>query len=295
MIRISIAACLAALATASAAMGAEQGGATAETVVVTATRDDPATLDADAARFVEARTALTPIKQVARWQAPLCVSVQGLPPAYDAFIAARIRAVAAKVGAPVDKSCKPNVEVMFTPDPQKMASDVADRSPWLFGAQYATDAKRHAIVSHPIQPFYVTATLDPQARQRTDAIDNPTGVMGDNRKVEGSRLGEKKRSVFENVLIVADSAKMGGADVGTVADYMAVLALSQVQVLESCAPLVSVADALASSCARQPAPVSITDADVAFLSALYTGDPEQLGSLARSDIARRTVQTLAAH
>jgi hypothetical protein len=56
--------------------------------------------------------------------------------------------------------------------------------------------------------------------------------------------------------------------------------------------LPSVADAMASSCSKQPAPESITDADVAFLKGLYATQPDVLGSAARADIARRVSQDL---
>ena len=267
----------------------------AETVVVTATRNlDPGTLGRLSDQFVESRTDLTPIKQVARWRAPVCPAVQGLPPAFNKFVSDRIKAVAVKIGAPVDPSCsKPNVEVMFTPETQKMANSVAEKSPWLFGTRLTPTAMHIATVSHPIQAWYVTATIDPSGQQRTDDPSDPAGVMGNNRKIDGSRLGAKKTSVFENVLIVADAAKLAGHDVGTVADYIALLALSQVVPSDGCAALPSVADTMAASCGAQSAPDSITDADIAFLKGLYATQGDVLGSTERADVARRMAQGLS--
>jgi hypothetical protein len=268
----------------------------AETVIVTASRNlDAGTLNALSSQFVDSRTAMTPIKQVARWRAPICPTAQGLPPAFNKFVSDRIKAIAVKVGAPVDPSCKTNIEVMFTPETQKMANEVADKTPWLFGTHLATSAAKLAAVSHPIQAWYVTATVDPSGQQRTDDPSNAVGVTGSNRKISGSRLGANKTSVLENVLIIADAAKLAGHDVGTVADYIALLALSQTQAGDGCAPLPSVADAMVSGCSKQPAPESITDADIAFLKGLYATQPDVLGSLARADISRRVAQDLSTH
>jgi hypothetical protein len=277
----------------TAAYAAESGSTSAETVVVTAARNlDAATVTAQAPQFVESRTGLTPIKQVPRWRAPVCPKVEGLPPAFNAFISNRMTAITEKAGALVDKSCKTNIEVMFTADPQTLANDMADKTPWLFGTHLSTSARHLATVTRPIQAWYVTATIDPSGQQRTDDPSNAVGVTGSNRKVFGSRLGENKASVFENIVIVADSAKIAGHDVGTVADYIALLALTEVQSSDGCAALPSVTDAMSSGCGKQPAPDSITQVDMEFLKALYATQGDALGTLARADIARRISQGL---
>jgi hypothetical protein len=273
---------------------AADAGNSAETVVVTATRKlAPEVLESRASQFVDSRARLTQIEQVARWRDPICPTAEGLPPAFNTFISDRVRAIAAKAGAPAEKSCKPNVEIMFTADPQKMANEVADHSPWLFGTHLSSSARHLATVSHPIQAWYVTATREQSGRQTTDTPFDPAGVTGTNRKVFGSRLGEDKSSVFENVLVVADSAKLAGHDVGTVADYLAVLALAQIDQAAGCAALPSVADTF-SACTGQTAVDSITDADMEYLKALYATTPNVPGVTARSDMARRISATLNA-
>ena len=290
---LSLALALAALG-ASVAVAAETA-MSADTVSVTATTKRPAdALAGSAASFVDTRTRLTQIDQVARWKDPVCPTADGLPPAFNTFIADRVRAIAAKAGAPVEKSCKPNVEIMFTADPQKMANEVADRSPWLFGTHLSSSARHLATVSHPIQAWYVTATREQSGRQTTDTPFDPVGVTGTNRKVFGSRLGNDKSSVFENVVIIADASKLAGHDVGTVADYLAMLALSQIDQSSGCAPLPSITDAF-SNCAGEAAVTTLTDVDLAYLTGLYATSPNVLGSTARNNIARQMTDALAAH
>jgi hypothetical protein len=154
-------------------------------------------------------------------------------------------------------------------------------------------ASRNHEPSHPIQVWYVTATREQSGRQTADTPFDPVGVTGTNRKVFGSRLGDDKSSVFENVLIIADSAKLAGHDIGTVSDYLAVLALAQVDQVAGCAALPSVTDAF-SQCTGETAANSITDTDMEYLKALYATSPNVPGSTSRADIARRMSEGLTA-
>lgn len=286
---------LAVLAFGATGAGAADTASSAETVTVTATPKLTAdVLAGKAAKFVDARTRLTQIDQVARWRDPVCPTADGLPPAFNTFISDRIRAIAVRAGAPAEISCKPNVEIMFTADPQKMANEVADHSPWLFGTHLSSSARHLATVTHPIQAWYVTATREQSGRQTADTPFDPVGVTGTDRKVFGSRLGNDKSSVFENVLIIADASKLAGHDVGTVADYLAVLALSQIDQSAGCAPLPSVTGTF-SNCAGETAINTVTDADIEYLTGLYATSPNVPGATARNNIARHMAEVLGTH
>jgi hypothetical protein len=82
---------------------------------------------------------------------------------------------------------------------------------------------------------------------------------------------------------VADSAQVDGQAIGTVADEIAALALSDPGLRRGCSPLPSVLDALDTACPESaPAPSAY---DAAFLKALYASDPENLVEIQRSFIA----------
>lgn len=275
----------------AAAEAPSGGAAPADAVVVASTPRMPAADVATAApSFVDARTKLTPISQVPRWRAAICPQTQGLPPGYNEFISARIRAIAARAGAATDadKACKANIQVIFTDDPQKTATEVAEHARWLFGAWHATSAMHKVKFTRPIQAWYATATLDSTGRQLTDHPDAPVGLAGTNKKVfSGSRLGSERSSVFENAIVFADRGKVAGYDVGSIADYIAVLALSDVVPEEKCSSMPSIVDLLSPQCDSAKKPASITDVDLEFLKALYATEPTALGAVERNDIARR--------
>ena len=60
------------------------------------------------------------IGQLARWSDPVCPVAIGLDPAFNAFVVKRVNEIAARAGAPMpDKQpCQPNIEILFTPNPQ---------------------------------------------------------------------------------------------------------------------------------------------------------------------------------
>jgi len=84
----------------------------------------------------------------------------------------------------------------------------------------------------------------------------------------GSRLNDGIGSGFFHVLIVAEPAKLLDYEVGPLADYITMLALSQPASLDSCQELPSISNLLTKGCAAAPA--KITDGDLAYLQGLYS-------------------------
>ena len=221
-----------------------------------------------------------------RWRTGQRLARGGLPRGLNAFISARIRAVAATVGAPQDESpaCKSNVQILFTLEPQQVLDAVAKQDSLLLGFHYAQQEKRLATVSRPIQGWYVTSTRNYRGQE---AIDNPMplgtqqGSSGappgyfPGSKVPpgepGSRLTNLRSSQIVLALIVVDAKKIAGMAVGPLADYIAMLALSQAKSPDTCSQLPSIVDLMASDRLRQAEKVAqITAGDLAFLRALYS-------------------------
>jgi hypothetical protein len=75
-------------------------------------------------------TPSTVIHQVMRWRNGICPVTSGLSPAFDAFVSARVLAVAAAVGAPhaADEKCSHNVEILFTTQPQQVLDELAKKT-----------------------------------------------------------------------------------------------------------------------------------------------------------------------
>ena len=204
----------------------------------------------------------------------ICPRTLGLDPARDAFVTARIRAVAAYVGAPLqsDPQCRDNVQILFTSDTEAAMNDVVDWASVYFrrGGRYARTRRLIAFKGdHPIQGWYLTTP-------RASAVSNTDlgllniylepiwpqitpNYLGDDHEMRG----------IGTVILVVDTTKVGSNSLGTIADYAAMLTLSLIQSPDHCDPLPSILDVMSPSCANRENLTAMTAGDLAFLKALY--------------------------
>jgi hypothetical protein len=91
------------------------------------------------------------------------------------------------------------------------------------------------------------------------------------KSVTGGRLGDGLSSEFTHIVIVAEPDKLVDFEVGTVADYIAMLALSQPGSVDDCQQLPSITNILAPGCSMSTR--TITDGDLAYLRGLYKMTP----------------------
>jgi hypothetical protein len=271
-----------------------------ETITVLGVKPSPETIQ----DFIKTRTAPTRVLgRMARWEKGICPLTIGLGDTYAKYVTQRIRDIAATVGAPVssDPGCRPDIEVVFTTTPQALLDNVQKRQSLFLGyAATSFETARLATVSYPIQSWYTTETLDwfgtrvvdsgkcgpggttmlnvaSPTQESLPAIDTLQTGAGTPVQLSlpcaivvhslGSRARDGLNSGFYNVLIVAEPAKLLDYEVGTLADYIAMLALSQPASQADCQELPSIANLLAPNCGSVPH--RITDGDLAYLRGLY--------------------------
>jgi hypothetical protein len=202
----------------------------------------------------------------------ICPETLGLEPGYNAFLTARLRALAAYVGAPVqtDPQCKPTVQILFTTHPEETMKDVvkwaAAYFPHRFGAmrrliEYRSD--------HAIQGWYITTSGGARALNADLGLErlNLAPVWPQITPNWSRDIGDM--SGIGVVILVVDTTKVAGYTIGTIADYVAMLALSVVQSPDHCDALPSVLDLMSSNCGTREPPAGMTAGDLAFLKALY--------------------------
>ncbi|HEY3950001.1 hypothetical protein [Phenylobacterium sp.] len=265
---------------------------------VTVTGEKPDPLVDKTTEFVRRRLPTSQNEQYARFHDPVCVKVLGLPAEFDAFVAKRILEIAREVGASVDTSggCQPNVDVIFSAQPQAQLSDIAKRRDVLFGFYFRAQAKKIATFSRPIQSWYLTRSVGTEGADMLELYDpapcqtSSTGPPCDLKAPAvkgraGSRLGNDMSSELVHSLIIADSGKVSGEPIGAVADYIAVLALSRWRGLETCSGLPTILNLMADGCGAEDRPEAATGGDLALLKGLYKVDPREAGTMQRSAIA----------
>ena len=295
---------LALIASAALAQSAPASSAPADasTAVspITVQAAPPKAIEKQSYRFVQ-QFAAAPnpeVDQIARWRDPVCVQVEGLPADQDALIKARIEDVAKAIGLPKPRAnCLADVQVLFTTQPQAMMDSIYKRREELLGYYHRAKGKQLKTVTHPIQAWYMTATLasggDPENRTNPlrEVIDDPDEMGPDGCGVSHN-FTNCVQSELKNALIVADTKALEGKDLGLIADYLVMLTLAQPKSLDGCNALASVVDVLAKACAGRDLPDGLTSGDAAYLTALYSADPEARKWGEQGDMARRMAKIL---
>ena len=235
--------------------------------------------------FIITHAAATPfLGKIARWKTGICPITVGLPPEVDLYISQRILRVAMAAGAPLapGETCRPNVAVLATDEPQKVLDFVRAKRPALLGFHYRPDRERLATMKLAVQAWYSTATEDFNGMISGDfpSASMGYGVMnGDFRDIpayhaSGSRLGDGLKSQFTAAIIVVDAGKIVGQEVGPLSDYIAMLALSQGRSYDDCQSVPTITNLMAPNCDTELKPAAITDVDMTYLRGLYKMRPD---------------------
>jgi hypothetical protein len=268
--------------------------ATVEAMTVVAPKAEQEKLPTLVNRFVEAHSATSRIDQLSRWAAPICPQTGGLSAPFDAYVTARVKAVAASVGAPVDKHpnrnfpCKTNLLIVFTTTPQTLMDDVRKHHPQMLGFHYAAQAQRLAAVTHSIQAWYMTGTA-PEGGNLEPDTEFARLPGGDSH----SRLSARLSSQFMGVLVVIDASKIVGHQIGAIADSAAMLSLAHATQAKGCSELPTILDFLNPDCPAGADPPGMTRYDVAYLKGLYSINPEEYLAAQRSEIGSRILREVA--
>jgi beta-lactamase regulating signal transducer with metallopeptidase domain len=231
--------------------------------------------------------------KIARWMMGICPMVEGLPPRFAGFITQRLKAIARKAGTPVnaDLKCRHNIEIVFTTTPQLLADNLRkDHAPFLGYFDNFHQADELAKVKHDIQAWYLTATMI----NGSPRVDNPRADF-----INGSGPGEGRvfytasgtsrfsggpGSTLYNVVIAADLSKLKDYEMGALADYVAMLALSQPKSVDACWEVPSITNLLSRNCELDRKTATLSDNDAAYLYGLYKMSPHSSMFQQRAEI-----------
>lgn len=194
--------------------------------------------------FIRSTVALSYVDgKLTRWSLPVCPLVIGLKPEENAAVGERIRKDAQLVGAQVaaNQPCAPNVTVAFAPDSQALMTKIAesaDKKGYLGDNDGAYQRRKLSQVVAPIQAWYGTMTT--QKHRAVGAKGVPYSDIADFCQLapcaitQASRLGDGHPSNLANVFVVVDVGKVDGRQVGTIADYIAMLTLLKTDAFPAC-------------------------------------------------------------
>jgi hypothetical protein len=248
-----------------------------ETVYSDAQRDRDESL---ARHFVQSilRPSYSLDGQFTRWKKPICPHVVGLAPTAAYVVERRIRDVAQRVGAPLDRNdpCNPDIVVFVTAHPQALLDAAAQKEFLLVAGMRPRD---RLTVQYPVQAWYFGSYRDYNGKVWLDMdcefyLDTcPPHVAA-----KGTRLVNGIQAEMNAATILVDTEAVTGMTLGTLADYLALMALAQAPATGRCQPAPSIANLFVTDCGADMHTTALSDIDLAMLTALYETpeEPEKL-------------------
>lgn len=233
------------------------------------------------------RQVLAPSRRsgAARWNDPVCISVLNARADMATYMTERISTVAAEIGVQTGGArCEPNVLIVMTDDGPAMAREMVRtrRREFITGAT-GTDRGRGALEifqtsDAPVRWWHVSLPVDslsgrptirlpgqPPANVDID-IEHPSQVGSYGQSVMGSILTNPDRHDLRQVVIVVDVVAAGGVDMVALTDYVALVALAQIDPAAETGEYDTILNLFEPNGTSVP---FLTDWDWAFLIGLY--------------------------
>lgn len=234
-------------------------------------------------QFVEEVGAPPPGQRLARWDDLICVGAANMRRDYAQFmidrVATRAAALDLEIGQP---GCRPNIMIVATNDARALAARlVADNPQGFRPSNASTDLGKAALERFQtsdaaVRWWHVALPVSVDTGEIAANVNGngepPTIAVRD-----ASRLRSNVREDLQRVLIILDVSKIGTTPYGSLSDYVAMVALAQVDPMAD----VSSYDSVLNLFADAGRTATLTDWDQSYLKSLYA---------ARRDRARASQQ-----
>ncbi|KAK0351414.1 hypothetical protein LTR94_025047 [Friedmanniomyces endolithicus] len=223
-------------------------------------------------------------RNLARWDRSICVGVANLDPRYAQVMVDRIARNAVELGLDVEEpGCRPDIMIVAAADAEALAKALVKDDPNGFRpARNSTDRGSQALErfqasNAPVRWWHVSLPVSADTGElamRLDGEEPPTIAVRD-----ASRLRANIRDDLARVIVIIDVSKIGRIGFGALSDYIAMVALAQVEPDADTSRYNTVLNLFAEGADRS---AGLTQWDKDYLASLYS---------ARRDRARATQQT----
>lgn len=269
----------AAVVAASAALAPVQGAAEPaenETIVVVGEEEDQRRRELK--DFVRELGVANGEKPAARWVDPVCPTVTGLAREHAAIVETRVRSIARDAGARVaGKRCEPNIVIAFSGDGGALARAIRSRAPVRLSEVPVTDRPSLFDGKAPIRWWYSTEARDSSGVAASSILPPWTagnGAAGGSvlpmnedsttlNHYNPSLISTRTMRALQSATVLVDANLAEGQTLSSIADFVALVALAEIQL--DAKPASSVLGLFASL----DAPRRMSPRDETFLKALY--------------------------
>ncbi|MFC0632352.1 hypothetical protein [Brevundimonas balnearis] len=226
--------------------------------------------------FVDEVAAPPPGRRLARWDREICVGAANLQPAYAQFMIDRIATAAVQVGLTSgEPGCRPDIMVIGSDDADALATRlVADNPQGFRPARSGTDMGEEALEAFvnsdaPVRWWHISLPVS------VDTGDPAITLQGEDIATvtvrDASRLRSNVREDLARVVVILDVTRIGRVNFGALSDYVAMVALAQLDPQAETTGYDTVLNLFA-----QPTLTGMTAWDRDYLTALYAAPRDRL-------------------
>jgi len=223
-----------------------------------------------AAAFIEEVAAAPRGRGLARWDRAICVGAANMDIRYAQYMIDRVSMVALDLGMEIgEPGCRPNIMIAAAANADELAAELVRDEPHGFRPALAqTDLGSDALAEFqttdaPVRWWHVSlpVTVDTGDRAIKLRGEDPAFVT----VRDASRLRANVRDDLARVVIILDTTQIGGVPYGALSDYVALVALAQVDPAADTSAWPSILNLFGSA---EP-PAGLTEWDRGYLHALY--------------------------
>ena len=273
--------------------GQESGPPTKTTVDTIEVVGQRAKLGKEVQSFVSTVTALDG-ELVSSWVAQICPKVVAENQAHAQYIRERILEVAAEIPlkADADSACRANLFVIVTGRPENFIAEWKERDPGMFMWRPRRGVTRSPD-SLPVRTWHNVALepADGDVGCNVSSVGSRLSQHGETAcfRSKASRIRSGVSENLQSVLVLVDANKVAGTTLRQLADYIALVSLSKVDLTADFSKSDSILRLFESDSLTER-PRGLTTWDRAFLRGLYRQSYEAVNQ--RMAIANRMVRDL---
>lgn len=216
--------------------------------------------------------------QIARWNEPLCLKVDGLADKFADYIRTRLAAVAQTVDLSLKPAgCQPNLIVKLSDDADGLTKALLKVRPRKVGnitSDTALPAAQVAAFETPRTARWLTATRT--MNRDGQPMIRGSGGASSNATWSDSNIRTNVHEEIDSKIIIIDQNRLPAVSMTQLADYIAFVSLATPDIAADYANEDSILAVFAPGTTK--APPGLTGQDMAFLKALYAMPAERPAS-----------------